>query len=244
MTITSYDAESLAQLGTVLGVLAHPDDETYLCGGLFAAAAAAGSRVACITATRGEAGSLDHDRWPPASLGDVRTKELDEALGILGVNEHHWLDYPDGGCAEVPQDEAVRRIAEFIDEVRPDTILTFAPDGYTGHADHIAVCEWATQALARTGSSATLHYATITPDEWARTEEAFFTHGISMGGRPDVTERGACSIRVELPPELRTVKERAVRAQVSQTESLIAAVGDETFTDFIRIETFRPAAQA
>jgi LmbE family N-acetylglucosaminyl deacetylase len=243
MTVTAYDAESLAQLGTILGVWAHPDDETYVCGGLFAAAAAAGSRVACITATRGEAGSLDHVRWPPSELADVRTKELDEALATLGVTEHYWLDYPDGGCAEVAQDEAVRRVAQLIDEVRPDTVLTFAPDGFTGHADHIAVCRWATEALARTGSAATLHYATITPAEWAQTEEAFFAHGISMGGRPDVTEAADCSIYVELPTALRTVKETAVRAQVSQTESLIAAVGDETFTDFVKIETFRLARQ-
>ena len=69
------------------------------------------TRVVCITATRGELGSPDEERWPSgAPLAAVRTAELRSALAILGVTEHHWLDYPDGGCADVDQDEAVRRI--------------------------------------------------------------------------------------------------------------------------------------
>src|SRR3990170_5660884 len=58
-------------LGTILGVWAHPDDETYLCGGLMARAVRAGDRVVCITATRGGLGSPDQDRGargaPPAA---------------------------------------------------------------------------------------------------------------------------------------------------------------------------------
>ena len=41
-------------LGTVMGVRAHPDDETYLAAGLFAHAVDLGSRVVDVTATRGE----------------------------------------------------------------------------------------------------------------------------------------------------------------------------------------------
>lgn len=243
MTITSYDSAGLAALGTILGVWAHPDDETYSCGGLFAAAAAAGSRVACVTATRGEAGSLDHDRWPPATLAKVRTRELEVALGTLGVTEHYWLDYPDGGCVDVAKQDAVRRIAALIDVVRPDTVLTFGPDGMTGHSDHIAIGEWTTLALAHSDSGATLHYATVTPDEWAGISDSFFALGISMGGQPDVTSPGQCSIFVTLPDHLRAVKDTAVRAQVSQTESLLNAVSGEIFASFIAIETFRLAGQ-
>lgn len=243
MTITAYDDAALHRLGTVLGVWAHPDDEAYLCAGLFAAAAAAGSRVACVTATRGEAGSLDHERWPPAELAAVRTAELDMALSLLGVNEHYWLDYPDGGCADVAPDDAVRRIGAIIDEVQPDTVLTFAPDGMTGHADHIAVCEWTTKAVARTGTRATLHYATVSPHEWAMTEADFFAHELSMGGSPVVTEPADCSIFVLLPADLLALKDRALRAQVSQTAGLITALGEEAFKRFIAHETFR-AVQA
>src|ERR671922_141060 len=38
-------------LGTILGVWAHPDDEAYLSAGLMARAVRNGSRVVCVTAT-------------------------------------------------------------------------------------------------------------------------------------------------------------------------------------------------
>ena len=158
--------------GTILGVWAHPDDETYLCGGLMARAARAGDRVVCITATRGELGSPDEARWPSGpTLAAVRTAEMDAALAVLGVTEHHWLDYPDGGCASVDQDEAVRRVAAVMEAVRPDTVLTFGPDGMTGHDDHKAACRWATAAFEAVAPPGTvLAYATNTP-EWL--EESF-----------------------------------------------------------------------
>ena len=39
---------NLLSLGTVLMVWAHPDDETYLVGGLSAALTDAGQRVVCV----------------------------------------------------------------------------------------------------------------------------------------------------------------------------------------------------
>ena len=45
---------SRPDLGTVLSVWAHPDDESYCCAGLMADAVAHGQRVTCVTATRGE----------------------------------------------------------------------------------------------------------------------------------------------------------------------------------------------
>jgi LmbE family N-acetylglucosaminyl deacetylase len=47
----------IRELGIVLSIWAHPDDEAYLCGGIMAMAAAAGSRVVCVTATRGNLAS-------------------------------------------------------------------------------------------------------------------------------------------------------------------------------------------
>ncbi len=46
----------VAQLGTILGIWAHPDDETWSSAGLMAMAADNGQRVVCVTATYGENG--------------------------------------------------------------------------------------------------------------------------------------------------------------------------------------------
>ena len=127
----------IRELGTILSIWAHPDDEAYLCGGIMAMAAAAGSRVVCVTATRGELGVTDPIRWPPEQLAAIREAELAACLRILGIKEHRWLGYPDGGCADVDLDIAADQIAGIIREIAPDTILTFSPDGQTGHPDHI-----------------------------------------------------------------------------------------------------------
>ena len=102
-------ASVVAELGTVLGIWAHPDDEAYLSGGLMALARDHGSRVVCVTATRGELGTPDPETWPPERLAAERTGELARCLAILGVTEHHWLGYRDGECAAVDTVRGRRR---------------------------------------------------------------------------------------------------------------------------------------
>lgn len=150
-------AEGVAGLGTVLGVWAHPDDEVYLSAGVMAAAAAAGNRVVVVTATRGERGTDDPRRWPPARLADVRSRELATSLAVLdgdaGRIEHRYLGeraacwFLDGHLARGGSEQAVEELAAVVDEVAPDTVLTFGPDGMTGHPDHRAVSAWTDRAV-------------------------------------------------------------------------------------------------
>ena len=135
--ITSTD---VADLGTIVGIWAHPDDEAYLSGGLMAMARDNGQRVVCVTATRGELGTPDPVAWPPDRLAAERTRELARCLDVLGVREHHWLDYRRRRVrAGRPGRRGRAARATVIDDVRPDTVLTFGPDGITGHLDHRTV---------------------------------------------------------------------------------------------------------
>ncbi len=153
--------------GTLLSVWAHPDDESYLAAGLMAWARRQGSRVVMVTATRGEGGSQDEERWPSATLGAVRERELLDSLAVLGVTEHTFLDLPDIGVDAPLPEEGGPWVRGIMAEVRPDTVLTFGPDGMTGHAGHMSVSRWTTEAFeALAMPGATLHYATATPD-WA-----------------------------------------------------------------------------
>ncbi len=158
---TKHDLD-VSELGTVLAVWAHPDDEAYLAGGLMARATDAGSRVVCVTATRGEHGTADPRRWPPARLAAVRERERAASLAALGVEEHHWLGIEDGTCAAVSPIGPVATIVRLIRDVGADTVVTFGPDGVTGHSDHRAVSRWTTQAWAVTGARGHLLYATST----------------------------------------------------------------------------------
>lgn len=228
----------MTALGTVLSVWAHPDDETYCCGGLMARAVRDGSRVVCVTATRGELGSTDPDRWPPGpELAEVRTAELAASLAELGVTEHIWLDYADGGCASADQDEAVRRVRAIAEGVGPDTVLTFGPDGMTGHGDHMAVSRWVTAAVA--GTDARVHYATNTPGWLAQYRGRLDELGVYMGAEPPCTPLGDLSLHVQLEGDLLDAKLRAIRRQESQIAPLLAALGEDFLREGLAEEAFR-----
>jgi LmbE family N-acetylglucosaminyl deacetylase len=238
-------AAGVAALGTLLGVWAHPDDEAYLSGGLMAEATDAGSRVVCVTATRGELGTTDPTRWPPDRLAAVRTAELARCLGILGVREHHWLDYPDGRCAFADGARAVARLAEIIDTVRPDTVLTFGPDGFTGHADHQTVGRWAAAAVDRVGRPGTRLLQAAAPRSrhrrWAALNRDL---GVFEPGYPVLIPDDAPAVHLVLDPPLADRKVRALAAQPTQTADLIEMLGVATYTAWVGEECFveRPGA--
>ena len=58
---------------------------------------------------------------------------------------------------------APRRSRTCSERSGPDTVLTFAADGQTGHPDHIAVHHWTAEAVRRTGIG-TLHVVANTPE--------------------------------------------------------------------------------
>lgn len=93
--------DTSGELGSILGVWAHPDDEAYLSAGLMAHAVDAGRRVVCVTATRGEAGFPTEDTRSVDQRKTVREAELVACLTVLGVTEHRYLGFADGGCAQV-----------------------------------------------------------------------------------------------------------------------------------------------
>ena len=77
----------VAELGTILGIWSHPDDEAYLSAATMAAAIDNGQRVVVATATRGERGNPEPGRWSIDHMRSIRTRELDRALEIIGVTE-------------------------------------------------------------------------------------------------------------------------------------------------------------
>jgi LmbE family N-acetylglucosaminyl deacetylase len=217
---------------TVLAVWAHPDDEAYLCAGFLAAARAAGNRVVVATATRGEAGLTD----PTAA--EVRAGELRASLSAIGVTEHRWLrasvPLHDGALAEVPEEVGVAAVATVVDDVRPDLVLTFGPDGMTGHDDHRAVSAWVTGAVEDT--AAELWYAALT-EEWLDQWGGLCADtGVWMTGPPEPADEPAYA--AVLSGELLDAKIAALVAHRSQTAGLIALVGEERYREWWSTETF------
>jgi len=237
--------DAVAGLGTILGIWAHPDDEAYLSAGVMATAVAQHQRVVCVTATAGEAGFAADDPRPAAARVALRAAEMEACLAELGVTEHHWLGYPDGGCGEVEDAAAVSALTPIFDAVCPDTVLTFGPDGMTAHVDHIAASRWATLAArelgARTGRTPMLLYATRTEEWLARFDGSPGIDATMMdeSARVPTVHPDALALHLELTPALLERKIRALGAQASQVEPLRAEIGDDLFRVLNRDEFFR-----
>jgi LmbE family N-acetylglucosaminyl deacetylase len=234
----------VTDLGTILSVWAHPDDENYGCGAIMAEAVRAGQRVVCVTATRGELGSTDETRWRNGpELAAVRTAELAECLAVLGVRDHRWLDYPDGGCADVPDAEGEARIREIVEEVQPDTVLCFGPDGGTWHPDHIATSRWATAAAA--GTPARVLHSMHTTEWQTYIESLIEPDRVMMADRPPVyapVEDFALLYRAE--GELLDLKYRAMLCQASQVGPMIGWLGADMYRRMLAEEGFVPAGRS
>lgn len=131
----------------VLAVFAHPDDETLAAGALLAKLAAAGVDTHLVTATAGEDGWKGSPRPHPQQIARHREIELRAAAHVLGVQTVRLLGYADGKLEDAPEEAVIGVIAARIREVRPEAVLTFGPDGMTGHPDHAAISRFTTAAV-------------------------------------------------------------------------------------------------
>lgn len=234
------DLNDVLRLGTILGIWAHPDDESFTCGGLLAAAVKNGQRVVCITATKGEAGVQDAKRWPPERLGDIRAAELHAALDIIGIKEHHWLGYNDGKCDQINKKEAAQKITEIIADVRPDSILTFGPDGLTGHPDHQTVSSWTDSAVKNIGSNADVYHAVVHKkiyEDYLKTMDAELDMFFNID-QPPLRGSEECDICLRLSDGLVRIKCDALKAMPSQTDSLFTAFDPDFICQGFGTETF------
>lgn len=227
------------ELGTILSIWAHPDDETYLAGGIMAAAVTAGQRVTCVSATAGELGTDDPVSWPPERLGRVRRWEAGAAMAILGVTDHRFLGLPDGGLAELDAAGPVAQLAALMTEVAPDTILTFGPDGRTFHPDHQAVSQWVGLAWELAGRPGRILHESWTKENLAAWHDDYEQWGIYMTDeRPAGIPVAELTVRIELTDVLLDQKIAALHAMHTQIAPSANLLGDARFREFNQEESF------
>jgi LmbE family N-acetylglucosaminyl deacetylase len=156
---------------------------------------------------------------------------------VVGATEHHWLDLPDGGCEGLDPSGPVQWLAALVDEIRPDTVITFGPDGFTGHPDHRAVSAW-TDAGLRDASyrDARLLHAVTQEDVIDR--EIVDRFGVYVLGEPRICTDDELAIRLALAGTALDRKVEALIAQTSQTAALVDALGLERFSAWVATECF------
>ncbi|GAB3133723.1 N-acetyl-1-D-myo-inositol-2-amino-2-deoxy-alpha-D -glucopyranoside deacetylase [Amycolatopsis stemonae] len=162
----------------LLLVHAHPDDESITTGATIARYAAEGAEVTVVTCTLGEEGEImaglpelaGLGSWAADQLGGYRVAELKAACAALGVSRHRYLGgigrWRDSGMAGTPSashpraftggsaEEQAGQLAEILEEVRPQVVVTYDAFGGYGHPDHIRAHEITMAAAPRAESVA------------------------------------------------------------------------------------------
>ncbi|MGD2057489.1 MAG: PIG-L deacetylase family protein [Anaerolineales bacterium] len=157
------DQSSNGRIGTgemkILGIFAHPDDETILIGGTLAMLTSRGAKLHVLSATRGEGGELGEPALVERQeLGKVREKELRCAVKTLGGSSVSFMGYVDptievgeqGLAFEAQPEELIGRITRQIIKTEPDVLITHGSNGEYGHPAHLLVHQ---SVLAAAGGS-------------------------------------------------------------------------------------------
>ncbi len=207
--LDGFLALPLADVETVLGgrravILApHPDDESIGCGGLIAAACAAGLPPAVVIMTDGAASHPGSAAYPPARLAALREAEAAAAVALLGLPAENlfYLRHPDTGLAAAGAGalEQVLRIAAMTQGG-----LIIAPWAGDPHCDHKAA------AAIGAAAAACLNARLLSYPVW----------GWLQPGTARVGERRTGGWRLDISAHL-AAKAAAVAAHRSQHHGLI-----------------------
>jgi LmbE family N-acetylglucosaminyl deacetylase len=155
----------------LLAVFAHPDDERVI-GPLLSRFGREGRNVHLVIATDGSKGIREHAGIPAGpALAAARKLESECAVKRLGVSQLHLVGLEDGGLASFTTLGRLRtELRAIIARVQPAAIITFGPEGGTGHPDHRLVGNVTTELVQgeEHHDAIDLFYATL-PAERLRT---------------------------------------------------------------------------
>lgn len=228
-------------------VFAHPDDDTYGVGGALALHAGPDLEVTAVIATSGEAGLIADDTLATRqTLGAVREDEDRAAWSALGIEPAiHFLRHPDGGVADLAREGLVAEILSILQVARPDVVITFGPDGITGHADHVAVGAAASaafhtaRAAGAEGFRRLLHIA-IAASTLERFDEQLRQRGLDpIDPTQELQPRGVPDATVGVLVDCTGTYERKVEAlRHHRTQAELADVPFELWRDLLATEAF------
>ena len=179
---------------------------------------------------------------------------------MLGVTDLEVLDYRDSGMMgwpnndepgsfwSTPVDDAAARIGELLAKYQPDVVVTYDPNGFYGHPDHIQAHRATMAALAEhPAGTAKVYWTTAPRSRMAAFGEVMRSLGADWD-EPDIGADGA-PIEIGLPDDEITTwvdtrayggqKFDALAAHASQSENIFfLRMGKDLFTEQMGVETF------
>jgi len=233
----------IAPAPTLLGIFAHPDDESLACGGLLARAAALGARVIVVSLTRGEAGPSP--AGTAAHLGEVRAAEFQAAARVLGVHAAIVRGHADGMLPWIDPAVLDADVAGLLDTWQPDVVLTFDRDGLYWHPDHIAAHARTTAVVAARGERApALYYVSIPRGQMRAVAARAGTGAAVVPGLDDPDAFGADApsptLTIDAGPDA-PVKLAAIQCHASQFGASAFAALTAADAGLIAVEHYRRA---
>lgn len=260
----------------LLLVHAHPDDEAIGTGATMAHYAAAGAHVTLVTCTLGEEGEIHLPELSQLAadqadqLGGYRITELAAACAAMGVTDHRFLGgagrYRDSGMMGLPTndhprafwqadlDVAAGHLVEIMRELRPQVMITYDPNGFYGHPDHIQahrVAMRAAELAAAEGCAPAKIYWTAMPksalaagaEAFAESSDNPFAGVDNLDELPFGTPDAEIAARIDATEQHRA-KEAAMRAHGTQipANSWLYVVAGNFGGEFMGVEYYTLAA--
>jgi len=179
----------------ILVILAHPDDETLVSGTL-ALCTKKGASVCLVSATDGGGG------WAPGGISEkelsaIRRESLRKACATLGIQRLEFFEERsrlpfclNGKNYTAVIDQHRQWVMDLIGDISPDAVITFGPEGLTGHATHIMVGSMTTQAVLLSQVQPHLYYSAFSRGQTTAILEWFKENSI-------VADHYAAEVRVK-----------------------------------------------
>jgi LmbE family N-acetylglucosaminyl deacetylase len=228
-------------------VFAHPDDDTYGVAGSLALVADREPDLTVILATSGEAGQIaDATLATRDTLAQVREAEDRASWTALGLEPAiHFLRHPDGRLEELPRERLVAQVLAILQEARPDVVVTFGPDGVTGHADHVAIGGAATAAFlaareAQRGGFDRLLHVAIPSSRLNRLNELLRGRGLDpIDSTRELQPRPVPDERIGMLVDCSAVYERKLEAlRRHRTQAELEDLPFELWREILSVEAF------
>ena len=229
-------------------IYAHPDDDTYGVAGSLALHAADDLEVIVVLATSGGAGRIaDPSLATRGTLGAVREREDVASWRALGLEpDVRFLRHPDGGLPAIPRAALVSEVRSVLEEAAPEVVVTFGPDGVTGHEDHVTIGEATTEAFhaARTSSSGTafsrLLHTAIPASSLDRLNELLRERGLEpMDPTQPFMPRGVPDAAIGVRVDGSAVYPRKLEAiRCHKTQAELEDVPFDLWPEILSIESF------
>ena len=124
----------------ILYVFPHPDDESFGPAGAMHAQLQQGHEVYLLTLTRGGATKQRFRLGIGVEeMGQIRYQEMLEVEKTLGLSGMTVLDLPDSGLKNMDPRKIEKIVAEHLQKIQPDILVSYPVHGISGFHDHLVM---------------------------------------------------------------------------------------------------------